>query len=136
RDAQVLPIWEGTTNVLSLDVLRAIDKTGALDHFLADVRARMGDVDLAELAPAVERVRHAADRIEAYAGHAAADTGLRQAGARAFAYAIARTCAASLLVEDASSCPDVGERANAMAAATRWSARDLAPLEEHRLVSL
>ncbi|XP_067931834.1 acyl-CoA dehydrogenase family member 11-like [Watersipora subatra] len=27
RDAQVLPIWEGTTNVLSLDVLRAIEKT-------------------------------------------------------------------------------------------------------------
>jgi len=27
RDAQVLPIWEGTTNVLSLDVLRAIAKS-------------------------------------------------------------------------------------------------------------
>lgn len=24
---QVLPIWEGTTNILSLDVLRAIEKT-------------------------------------------------------------------------------------------------------------
>ncbi|MFN2565699.1 MAG: acyl-CoA dehydrogenase family protein, partial [Gemmatimonadaceae bacterium] len=105
RDAQVLPIWEGTTNVLSLDVLRAIDKTGALDHVLADVRARVGQVRLAELAPAVERVRRAADRIEAYTDRAAADTGLRQAGARAFAYAIARTCAASLLVEHASSCP-------------------------------
>ena len=31
RDAQVLPIWEGTTNVLSLDLLRAIRKDGALD---------------------------------------------------------------------------------------------------------
>jgi len=27
RDAQVTPIWEGTTNILSLDVLRAIGKT-------------------------------------------------------------------------------------------------------------
>src|SRR5690606_7279152 len=26
RDAQVLPIWEGTTNVLSLDVLRALSR--------------------------------------------------------------------------------------------------------------
>ena len=26
RDAQVLPIWEGTTNVLSLDLIRAIQK--------------------------------------------------------------------------------------------------------------
>jgi alkylation response protein AidB-like acyl-CoA dehydrogenase len=30
RDAQVLPIWEGTTNVLSLDVLRAIGKEGGV----------------------------------------------------------------------------------------------------------
>ena len=27
RDAQVLPIWEGTSNVMALDVLRAIAKT-------------------------------------------------------------------------------------------------------------
>jgi putative acyl-CoA dehydrogenase len=136
RDAQVLPIWEGTTNVLSLDVLRAIDKTGALGHFLADVRGRVSDVPAADLAPAVERVRHAADRIESYAEHAGADTELRQAGARPFAYAIARTCAASLLVEHASACTAADGRVNAMAAATRWCSRDLAPLEEHRLVSL
>src|SRR5262245_27155806 len=30
-DAQILPIWEGTTNVLSLDTLRALGKGGALD---------------------------------------------------------------------------------------------------------
>jgi putative acyl-CoA dehydrogenase len=136
RDAQVLPIWEGTTNVLSLDVLRAIDKTGALDHFLADVRARVGDVGIADLAPAVERVRQAADCIETYADRAAADTDRRQAGARAFAYAIARTCAASLLVEHASACPAADDRAKAMAAATRWCRRDLAPLEQHRFLSL
>src|SRR5207249_1007621 len=29
RDAQVLAIWEGTTNVLSLDVLRVMEKTDA-----------------------------------------------------------------------------------------------------------
>jgi hypothetical protein len=27
RDAQVLPIWEGTTNILSLDVLRSMEKS-------------------------------------------------------------------------------------------------------------
>jgi putative acyl-CoA dehydrogenase len=136
RDAQVLPIWEGTTNVLSLDVLRAIDKTRALDHFLAEVRARVGDVRLSELAPAVKRVCQAADRIEAHVERAAADSEVRQAGARAFAYAIARTCAASLLIEDASSTPASGDGADAVASAVRWCMRDLAPLEEHRLVSL
>lgn len=34
RDSQVLTIWEGTTNVLSLDCLRAIQKEGALEVFM------------------------------------------------------------------------------------------------------
>ena len=34
RDAQVLPIWEGTTNIMALDVFRAVIKTEgqALGH--------------------------------------------------------------------------------------------------------
>jgi alkylation response protein AidB-like acyl-CoA dehydrogenase len=40
RDAQVLPIWEGTTNVLSLDVLRAEGKDGALAAVLQDLGRR------------------------------------------------------------------------------------------------
>jgi putative acyl-CoA dehydrogenase len=136
RDAQVLPIWEGTTNVLSLDVLRAIDKTGALDHFLSDVRARIANLAVPELAPAVERVCRAADRIEVYAERALRDAEGRQTGARAFAYAIARTCMASLLIEYAASYTPDGDRHRAVSAATRWCIRDLAALEEQRLVSL
>ena len=30
RDVQVLPIWEGTSSVMSLDVVRALQKTGGL----------------------------------------------------------------------------------------------------------
>lgn len=33
RDAQVLPIWEGTTNIQSLDLLRALQKEGAEVYF-------------------------------------------------------------------------------------------------------
>lgn len=40
RDAQVLPIWEGTTNVLSLDLLRAEAKDGAFSAVLADLASR------------------------------------------------------------------------------------------------
>jgi alkylation response protein AidB-like acyl-CoA dehydrogenase len=40
RDAQVLPIWEGTTNVLSLDLLRAEAKDGAFSAVLADLSRR------------------------------------------------------------------------------------------------
>lgn len=40
RDAQVLPIWEGTTNVLSLDVLRAEQKDRAFSAVIGDLVAR------------------------------------------------------------------------------------------------
>ena len=43
RDAQVLTIWEGTTNVLSLDVLRALVKSQGtvLQAFINEVNARL-----------------------------------------------------------------------------------------------
>ncbi len=40
RDAQVLAIWEGTTNVLALDVLRAEAREGAFSAVVADLQAR------------------------------------------------------------------------------------------------
>ena len=39
-DAQVLPIWEGTTNVLSLDTLRALGKGGALEALAAEIETQ------------------------------------------------------------------------------------------------
>jgi alkylation response protein AidB-like acyl-CoA dehydrogenase len=38
RDAQVLPIWEGTTNILMLDALRVINKDGSHQLLLARIR--------------------------------------------------------------------------------------------------
>ncbi|MBV9497502.1 MAG: acyl-CoA dehydrogenase family protein [Acidobacteria bacterium] len=40
RDAQVLPIWEGTTNILMLDALRVINKDGSHELLLARIRPR------------------------------------------------------------------------------------------------
>ncbi|HKR65917.1 MAG TPA: acyl-CoA dehydrogenase family protein [Thermoanaerobaculia bacterium] len=40
RDAQVLPIWEGTTNILMLDALRVMQKDGAHELILARTRTR------------------------------------------------------------------------------------------------
>ena len=48
RNAQVLAIWEGTTNVLALDLLRALGKDDSLPLFAAFVRERVtgkGKVD-------------------------------------------------------------------------------------------
>jgi alkylation response protein AidB-like acyl-CoA dehydrogenase len=125
RDAQVLPIWEGTTNVLSLDVWRAIDRTDALAPWLQEVRARMECVRQSALAGAARRVRTAADDIAAYVDRTT-DPSARETGARRLAFAIARTAAASRLVQHAEW---EGEQkrsdGEATAVATRWTARAL-----------
>jgi putative acyl-CoA dehydrogenase len=127
RDAQVLSIWEGTTNILSLDALRAVERSDALAAWTADVRRRFGSAKTGELAVSVERVSEAVQRIERYAVHAEAEgREFQEAGARDFAYAIARTEAAALLIEFAAA--DQGR--SALIAARRWCARDLAPLAE------
>ena len=38
RDAQVLPIWEGTTNILVLDALRVMNKDGSQEVLLSRIR--------------------------------------------------------------------------------------------------
>jgi alkylation response protein AidB-like acyl-CoA dehydrogenase len=133
RDAQVLSIWEGTTNILSLDALRAIERNDVLPEWLTDVRRRLGAVKLAGLSSCGEQTLKAAQRIEEYAARAgSAGSEFQQAGARGFAYAVARTEAAVLLIEHAQA--EAGQAA--VTAARRWCARELAPLveadEEHR----
>ena len=45
RDAQVLSIWEGTTNVLSLDLLRAEAKDGSMRALIEDLQFRSQALD-------------------------------------------------------------------------------------------
>jgi alkylation response protein AidB-like acyl-CoA dehydrogenase len=127
RDAQVLSIWEGTTNVLSLDTLRAVERVDALGTWIADLRRRLGAVDNSALRTSVERVLTAVKRIEEYGARAArSGREFQETGARAFSYSIARTEAGTLLVEHA----DAGQDAAAVIAAQRWCARELAVLVE------
>lgn len=69
RDAQVLPIWEGTTNVLSMDLLRALAKLGSLQP-LREALEHDGAVSqelLTEL-DTVERWLHDSDDLQRQAG--------------------------------------------------------------------
>ncbi len=59
RDAQVLSIWEGTTNVLALDALRAIGRTDALPQFAREIRRCAA---AAESEPTLRGAAHAARR--------------------------------------------------------------------------
>jgi hypothetical protein len=140
RDAQVLSIWEGTTNVLSLDVLRAIDKDEAFRPFMNDLRRRLEDIQSPLLRDLVQRVRTAAVQIEAHAQNAHGDTtDYREAGARAFSYSLARTYAASLLLEHADWQLEHENDSRGAEVSARWCVRDLAPLvdpdPEHREIS-
>ncbi len=97
RDAQVYPIWEGTTNVLSLDVLRALQAHGLEPLREGFTRLLAGNADEAAAA-AIEQTLDAADTHLHDVGN---DLALLQASARGLAMTLARTLAAALLARDA-----------------------------------
>ena len=129
RDAQVLPIWEGTTNILSLDVLRAIDKDQAFEPFLQHLRSRLDAIEHESLLASRDRVREALDRAAAFLpGAVAAGKETVETGARRFAYTLGRAAAATLMLEHAQwNLAASGDRRDMMAA-QRWCRRQLVPL--------
>ena len=127
RDAQVLSIWEGTTNVLSLDVLRALEKTDALEAFLRDARRRLVALRVDAIAAAASRIDDALGTIEQFAAHAARQgRDFAETHARAFAFALARTTCALSMAEYAIWTVDSPSHSTALDAVMRWCARDLA----------
>lgn len=129
RDCQVLSIWEGTTNVLSLDTLRAIDHAQAFEPWLADVRRRLEAIGRDALAPARQRAAAALDRIAGYLPRAMVEgLDFMQAGARGLAFSMARTYTASLLLEQAQWSAETEGDLSWQAAALRWCDQELAPL--------
>jgi alkylation response protein AidB-like acyl-CoA dehydrogenase len=126
RDAQVLPIWEGTTNVLSLDVWRAIDRTNALAPWVENVRRTMLAVTDDRLTRAAAEVVAATETITAYVA-SARDADARERGARRLAFAIARTAAAARMLEHAAWCrASSSDDSGAMPETLRWIASGLA----------
>jgi acyl-CoA dehydrogenase len=121
RDAQVLPIWEGTTNVLALDVLRALAQEGSLDPVAREVTARTEAPD-ARLSQAADTARKALAHAEGWL----ADTRARgleetEAGARRFALTLGRAIELALLVHHATwSARETGD-ARPLAAARRFA---------------
>jgi len=98
RDAQVYAIWEGTTNVLSLDSLRALagDSLGALRH--ATGRWLDGNDDM----HAASAIRQTLDAAARWLDQHASARDTLEAGARGLAFTLARCAAAALLARQAS----------------------------------
>jgi alkylation response protein AidB-like acyl-CoA dehydrogenase len=122
RDSQVFPIWEGTTNVLALDVLRAImgDPTGlqVLQDRAALVAERVSDERLeGPVKTAVDALNAAVSWLERSAGKRE----LLEAGARRFALTQGRALALALLVEQADWSLSVEDDDRALRAARRFA---------------
>lgn len=130
RDGQVLSIWEGTTNVLSLDVLRAIEREAALAPLLAVTTDMLAKVRAPLLTDAATKVRGAVETVaEKFndKAHLADRLGF-EAGARQLAFSLARTFAGAALLEHADWALRTGSDPAAPLAARRWCAADLVTL--------
>ncbi|MFC4764225.1 acyl-CoA dehydrogenase family protein [Dyella koreensis] len=97
RDAQVYAIWEGTTNVLSLDSLRALagKAPGALHEAIGHWLADNDDMH------AASTIQHVLDAATHWLDHHGQQRDTLEAGARGLAITLARCAAAALLARQA-----------------------------------
>lgn len=117
RDAQVLSIWEGTTNVLSLDTLRAMQDAGGLDPVVAEVARCTAQVRAPSLAAPARAAIRAVERAAGWLRETrrAGDAEV-QAGARRFALTLGRALEVALLSHHAQWALDHGDTRPAAAA--------------------
>lgn len=131
RDAQVLPIWEGTTNVLALDLLRALHDSGGMSLLQREagyIQQGVREAALLRLTAQVERVlEQAAEWLAAAAGNAT------EAGARRFALTVGRALQLALLTRHAQWTLEHEQDARATAAARRFASHGINRLVDMRL---
>lgn len=122
RDAQVLPIWEGTTNVLSLDALKTLARGGAAASFASEVASLAATAKDAELQRAGALARDTVGRALAWVASAATERGLGvEQQARALALTLGRSLALALLVRHAQWSLEHERDGRARAAALRFA---------------
>uniref|UniRef100_UPI00358E4C8D acyl-CoA dehydrogenase family member 11-like isoform X3 n=1 Tax=Myxine glutinosa TaxID=7769 RepID=UPI00358E4C8D len=141
RDTQVLPIWEGTTNVLAMDMVRVLHKSrgAVLTHFLDHIEEGLSHHLPSVLKTPANQVIQASRSVVDFARWAmpedksvgtgksieANDKGILQvlqSSARNLAYSFARCYVGYLLIDHASW---TGAQATDVFAAQRWSNQQL-----------
>jgi len=125
RDTQVCSIWEGTTNILSLDVLRAVSKSkgSVLVHFKNQVHHHLsGAHELSELASSAAKVVSSLDQTLALATKMTPDHLMM--ASRDLSYSLARIYMGALLLDHAG----YTKHDNDIITAKRWCEQDLSLL--------
>jgi alkylation response protein AidB-like acyl-CoA dehydrogenase len=120
RDTHVLPIWEGTTNVLSLDALLRSDLHSGLAALMGRASACLRGVSQPRLAAAARQAVAAMERAALWL-EAGQDQEILQAGARRLAMTLARSLQLVLLCEHAQWLIDHEQDPRGMSAALRFS---------------
>jgi alkylation response protein AidB-like acyl-CoA dehydrogenase len=108
RDSQVLPIWEGTTNVLALDTLRALGAAGlhgaggSITPLTSAVTQMFQPVRDPQLTRAAQKTLAALNHAEDWLRNAQqTDQSTLEAGARRFALTLGRATELALLIKHA-----------------------------------
>jgi alkylation response protein AidB-like acyl-CoA dehydrogenase len=126
RDAQVLPIWEGTTNVLSLDVLRVVQPMSGLETLRRELGFLLQGLREPELVKISARVEQTVEQAESWFRESAAAGGAQlEAGARRFALTLGRALELALLAQQAQWSLDHEKDRRAFAAARRFAAHGI-----------
>ncbi len=102
RDCQVLPIWEGTTHILALDALRAIQKEGSHHALFARVQLALSRAKQLDIAPLEARLDDDIRRLETLSK---LTTELQQREVRQWLEGVGRTFTLALLLENAAHPP-------------------------------
>lgn len=99
RDAQVFPIWEGATNVLSLDVIRVLQKPQAFHAYVQIVQEKL-KASSSRWADDVRMIQLALDSLVHFVPTLAEkDSDEVQAVARDLAFGLGRVYMAALMIE-------------------------------------
>ncbi len=127
RDTQVLPIWEGTTNVLALDALLRTDLAEGLRAWSDRVRTAVTAASDPRLAEPGRAALTLLDDVAAWVARTT-EPEERQAGARRFALALGRSMQLGLLVEHAQWALDTEDDPSFVALACRLARLPLEPV--------
>jgi acyl-CoA dehydrogenase-like protein len=128
RDSYLGAIWEGATNVVALDVQRAILREHCHEALFAWIEARLDAVAEPAAKPWVERVRTTMDEVrERIAAWSTMDQTDRELGARAVADALYHLLAASLLLAEGQALVERRDDARKFVAASLYIRRWLRP---------
>jgi len=120
RDAQVLPIWEGTTNVLALETLRSLEAVGGLAVLKREIGILLRGVREPSLVKFSAQVERVFERAEGWLAGAKGDD--VEAGARRFAMTLGRVVELALLARHAQWSLEEENDSGALAAARRFAA--------------